>query len=56
VTYTFFGVVFFVLLLNSLNSMRLSAFHIDAVKGVIILIAALLDVTRSRLLAWEHAA
>jgi ribose/xylose/arabinose/galactoside ABC-type transport system permease subunit len=56
VTYTFFGVVFFVLLLNSLNSMRLSAFHIDAVKGIIILIAASLDVTRSRLLAQEHSA
>jgi ribose/xylose/arabinose/galactoside ABC-type transport system permease subunit len=54
VTYTFFGVVFFVLLLNTLNSMRLSAFHIDAVKGVIILIAAVLDVTRTRLLARER--
>jgi ribose/xylose/arabinose/galactoside ABC-type transport system permease subunit len=54
VTWTFFGVVFFVLLLNTLNSMRLSAFHIDAVKGVIILIAALLDVTRTRLLAQER--
>jgi len=56
VTNTFFGVVFFVLLLNTLNSMRLSAFHIDAVKGAIILIAAILDVTRSRLLAREHQA
>lgn len=46
---TFFGVVFFVLLLNILNAMRLSPFVIDAVKGVIILIAALLDVTRTRL-------
>jgi ribose/xylose/arabinose/galactoside ABC-type transport system permease subunit len=54
VTYTFFGVVFFVLLLNTLNSMRLSAFHIDAVKGVIILIAAMLDVTRTRLMAQER--
>lgn len=54
VTWTFFGVVFFVLLLNTLNSMRLSAFHIDAVKGVIILLAALLDVTRTRLLARER--
>jgi ribose/xylose/arabinose/galactoside ABC-type transport system permease subunit len=56
VTYTFFGVVFFVLLLNTLNSMRLSAFHIDAVKGVIILVAATLDVTRTRLLARERQA
>jgi ribose/xylose/arabinose/galactoside ABC-type transport system permease subunit len=54
VTWTFFGVVFFVLLLNTLNAMRLSAFHIDAVKGVIILLAALLDVTRTRLLARER--
>jgi ribose/xylose/arabinose/galactoside ABC-type transport system permease subunit len=54
VTYTFFGVVFFVLLLNTLNSMRLSAFHIDAVKGVIILIAAMLDVTRTRLMSQER--
>jgi ribose/xylose/arabinose/galactoside ABC-type transport system permease subunit len=56
VTYTFFGVVFFVLLLNTLNSMRLSAFHIDAVKGAIILVAAIIDVTRTRLLAREHQA
>jgi ribose/xylose/arabinose/galactoside ABC-type transport system permease subunit len=54
VTYTFFGVIFFVLLLNTLNSMRLSAFHIDSVKGVIILIAAMLDVTRTRLVSQER--
>jgi ribose/xylose/arabinose/galactoside ABC-type transport system permease subunit len=46
---TFFGVVFFVLILNILNAMRLSPFVIDAMKGLIILIAALLDVTRTRL-------
>lgn len=56
ITWTFFGVVFFVLLLNTLNSMGLSTFHIDAVKGVIILVAALLDVTRTRLLARERLA
>ena len=38
--------VFFVLLSNTLNYMRLSAFHIDVVKGAIILAAALLDVLR----------
>ena len=54
VTWTFFGVVFFVLLLNTLNSMGLSAFDIDVVKGIIILVAALLDVTRTRLLARER--
>lgn len=46
---TFFGVAFFVLLLNILNAMRLSPFIIDAVKGAIILIAALLDITRTRI-------
>lgn len=49
VPWTFVGVVFFVLLSNTLNYMRLSAFHIDVVKGAIILAAALLDVLRSRL-------
>ncbi|MBA3872554.1 MAG: ABC transporter permease [Anaerolineae bacterium] len=54
ITWTFFGVLFFVLLLNTLNTMRLSSFHIDALKGAIILIAALLDVTRTRLLSGEQ--
>ncbi len=45
---TFFGVAFFVLLLNILNAMRLSPFIIDAVKGLFILIAALLDIIRTR--------
>jgi ribose/xylose/arabinose/galactoside ABC-type transport system permease subunit len=53
VTWTLFGVIFFVLLLNTLNAMQLSAFHIDVVKGVIILIAAFLDVARTRLLRRE---
>lgn len=53
---TFFGVAFFVLLLNILNAMRLSPFVIDAVKGVIILIAALLDITRTRLMNREQRA
>jgi ribose transport system permease protein len=50
---TFFGVAFFVLLLNILNAMRLSPFIIDAVKGMVILLAALLDITRSRLINRE---
>ena len=33
IPWTFFGVVFFVLLSNTLNYMGLSAFHIDVVKG-----------------------
>ncbi len=50
---TFFGVAFFVLLLNILNAMQLSPFVIDAVKGLFILVAALLDITRTRLLNRE---
>jgi ribose/xylose/arabinose/galactoside ABC-type transport system permease subunit len=54
VTWTILGVIFFVLLFNTLNSVGLSAFQVDAVKGVIILVAALIDVTRTRLLARER--
>lgn len=50
---TFFGVMFFTLLLNILNAMRLSPFIIDAVKGAIILLAALFDITRTRLIQRE---
>ncbi len=50
ILWTFFGVLFFVLLSNTLNLMNLSAFHIDMVKGGVILIAALLDVVRTRLM------
>lgn len=53
---TLFGVIFFVLLLDILNKLQLSPFVIDAVKGVVILIAALLDITRTRLLAREARA
>ncbi|MEM7566083.1 MAG: ABC transporter permease [Pseudomonadota bacterium] len=51
IVWTFFGVLFFVLLANTLNLMNLSAFVIDMVKGGVILAAAFLDVTRTRLLA-----
>lgn len=50
VTWTVFGVLFFVLLSNTLNLMNLSTFHIDMVKGGVILAAAILDVARTRLL------
>ena len=50
IAWTMVGVLFFVLLSNTLNYMRLSAFHIDMVKGAVILAAALLDVLRTRLL------
>jgi ribose/xylose/arabinose/galactoside ABC-type transport system permease subunit len=53
---TVFGVAFFVLLLNILNAMKLSPFIIDAVKGMIILIAALLDIARTRLINREVTA
>lgn len=49
VAWTVFGVLFFVLLSNTLNLMNLSTFHIDMVKGAVILAAALLDVARTRL-------
>lgn len=51
---TFFGVAFFVLLLNILNAMKLSPFVIDAMKGLVILVAALLDITRTRLMNREQ--
>lgn len=50
ILWTFFGVLFFVLLSNTLNLMNLSAFHIDMVKGGVILVAALLDVVRTRIM------
>lgn len=54
IKWTLFGVIFFVLLENSLTKMNLSAFYIDIVKGSIILLAALVDVTRTRLLKEER--
>ncbi|MEM6280647.1 MAG: ABC transporter permease, partial [Chloroflexota bacterium] len=53
---TFFGVVFFVLLGNILDAARLSPFVIDAVKGMVILLAALLDYTRTRIIRVEQTA
>lgn len=55
VIWTVFGVLFFVVLSNTLNLMNLSSFHIDMVKGGVILAAALLDVLRTRLMR-ERAA
>jgi ribose/xylose/arabinose/galactoside ABC-type transport system permease subunit len=49
ITWTFFGVLFFVVLGNSLSMMNLDAFAIDIVKGCVILCAAVLDVLRSRM-------
>ena len=50
IIWTFFGVLFFVLLSNTLNLMNLSSFQVDMVKGAVILAAALLDVLRMRLM------
>ncbi len=49
IVWTVFGVIFFVLLSNTLNLMNLSSFHIDMMKGAVILAAASLDILRVRL-------
>lgn len=51
VMWTVFGVLFLVLLDNSLNLLSLSSFTVTIVKGAVILLAALLDVARTRLIA-----
>lgn len=47
------GVLFFTLLSNSLNMLNLSFYTVNIVKGGVILLAALIDVTRTRLVAQE---
>ena len=49
VTWTIFGVFFFIILANSLNMLNLSFYIIDIVKGSVILVAALLDVARNQI-------
>lgn len=51
VSWAVFGVLFFVLLANSLSMMAIPFYVEHVVKGSVILLAALLDVTRTRLLA-----
>ncbi len=51
IIWTVFGVLFFVLLDNSLNLLNLSYFWVQIVKGSVILMAATFDVARTRLLA-----
>jgi ribose/xylose/arabinose/galactoside ABC-type transport system permease subunit len=51
ILWTVFGVLFFVLLDNSLNLLNLSYFWVQIVKGSVILLAAGLDVARTRLMA-----
>jgi ribose/xylose/arabinose/galactoside ABC-type transport system permease subunit len=48
VLWTLYGVLFLSLLSNGLNLLNLSDFLITLIKGVVILVAALLDVWRSR--------
>ena len=56
VLWALFGVLFFVLLSNSLSMMALPFYAEPVVKGAVILLAALMDVTRTRLLAREIVA
>jgi ribose/xylose/arabinose/galactoside ABC-type transport system permease subunit len=53
VLWALFGVLFFVLLSNALSMLALPFYVEPVVKGAVILLAALLDVTRTRLLARE---
>lgn len=52
ILWAFYGALFFTLLANVLNMANLSFFTINIVKGCVILMAALLDVSRNR---WKRA-
>jgi len=54
ITWTAFGVIFFVLLANTLNLLDLPFYTIDIVKGLVIFGAAFLDVMRTRAAAQSH--
>ncbi len=56
VLWALFGVLFFVLLSNSLNMLAVPFYVEPVIKGAVILLAALLDVTRTRFLARETIA
>lgn len=51
VLWTVYGVLFFALLANTLNLLNLSFYTVSIVKGSVIVLAALLDVLRTRLTA-----
>jgi len=53
VIWTFFGVLFLSLLGNALSLLNVPFFWIEIVKGSVILLAALLDVTRTRILQYN---
>lgn len=54
VSWTVFGVLFFILLTDVLNLLNLQFYTINIVKGLIILIAAIFDVARTRIVASEN--
>jgi ribose/xylose/arabinose/galactoside ABC-type transport system permease subunit len=49
IMWTVFGVIFLVLLGNALSLLNVPFFYVAIVKGLVILLAALLDVVRRRL-------
>jgi ribose/xylose/arabinose/galactoside ABC-type transport system permease subunit len=51
ITWTLYGVLFLALIDNSLNLLGATLFAITMVKGIVILLAAMLDALRNRLLA-----
>ena len=53
VLWTFFGVMFLSLLGNALSLLNVPFFWIEIVKGSVILVAALIDVTRTRILQYR---
>ena len=55
VLWAVYGVLFFVVLDNSLNKMPLEFYTIDIIKGSVILLAALLDSLRSRIASLQTA-
>lgn len=55
VIWAVYGVLFFTILANSLNRMNLDFYTVNIVKGCVILVAALLDVTRTRLMGVCHS-
>jgi ribose transport system permease protein len=55
VLWAVYGVLFFVVLDNSLNKMPLDFYSIDIIKGCVILMAALLDALRTRIAANQVA-
>ncbi|MEJ2704759.1 MAG: ABC transporter permease [Sedimentisphaerales bacterium] len=55
VLWAVYGVLFFVVLDNSLNKMPLDFYSIDIIKGCVILMAALLDALRTRVIVSQPA-